>query len=67
MHARGDEKASRLILCEGSQDVAFFLQLLKVYGITNYQIAAPKEPGGVPGFNNALRAIATGSRFDVSR
>ena len=65
MRQCGDKKASRLILCEGTHDVAFFSRLLDVHGISNYRIAAPQDPGGVPGFGRALRAIATSSEYNL--
>ena len=65
MRKCGDENASRLILCEGAHDVAFFERLLGVHGISNYRIAAPEDPGGVPGFGRALRAIATGTEYNI--
>ena len=64
---RGDKEATRLVLCEGSHDVAFFEHLLSINNVRDYRIASPVNPGGLTGYRRFLRALATGTEYSKVR
>lgn len=66
MESCGTKKESRLILCEGNHDLAFFKALLSERNIIDYCIVCPDrqlEPGGFSGYRRCLQSLAVGSDY----
>lgn len=57
---------SRLILCEGRRDEAFFHALIAARALPAYHVVSPEEEhgGGLSGFPRALQGIETPTGFE---
>lgn len=60
-------KSSRIILCEGEQDKAFFTHLVESRHLPQFDVFCPSRPytddGAVEGYDDMLTAFTTGDGF----